>query len=499
MIDDETRGQIVRLLLVEKWSVSAIARHFGIHHSTVSNAVAREGLPAAFVPHRRSIADPYLPFMQEQLEKYPRLFASRLYEMVRQRGYTGRQDHFRTIVRRIRPKRAAEAFLRLRTLPGEQAQVDWGDFGKITIGKAVRRLSAFVMVLAWSRMVYLRFFYDMRMGAFLRGHVQAYAFFGGVPRVSLYDNLKSVVLERRGDAIRFHKEILAFARHYRYEPRPVAVARGNEKGRVERAIRFVRGSFFAAREWRDLDDLNAQALAWCIGISADRRCPEDKTLTVREAFESERSRLLPEPADPWPAEDRVEVNVRKQPYGRFDLNDYSVPHDRVNRTLTVVATEQRVRILDGNDEVANHARSWERDQQIENQGHIERLVKTKRAAREHRSTDRLVRAAPRTRQLMAALAEQGTHLGGCVSHLVRLLDEFGGAALDDAIGEVLVRGTPHVHAVRQVLDRGRHERGLPPPIPVALPDDPRVRNIVVKPHALAPYDAIGDSEDDNDR
>ena len=81
------------------------------------------------------------------------------------------------------------------------------------------------------------------MDSFLRGHVLAFAAFGGVARVLLYDNLKSAVLERVGDAIRFHPDLLAFAAAHRYEPRPVAVARGNEKGRVERSIRYIRDNF----------------------------------------------------------------------------------------------------------------------------------------------------------------------------------------------------------------------------------------------------------------
>ena len=172
-----------------------------------------------------------------------------------------------------------EAYLRLKTLPGEQAQVDWGHFGTITIGRATRPLMAFVMVLSWSRQICLRFFLDARMASFLRGHEAAFQAWGGLPRVLLYDNLKSAVLERQGDAIRFHPTLLALAAHYRFEPRPVAVARGNEKGRVERAIRYVRDAFFAARTWQDLDDLNAQADAWCHGQAADRPCPEERTLT----------------------------------------------------------------------------------------------------------------------------------------------------------------------------------------------------------------------------
>ncbi|HEY3494901.1 MAG TPA: IS21 family transposase, partial [Polyangiaceae bacterium] len=126
------------------------------------------------------------------------------------------------------------------TLPGEQGQVDWGHFGKVQIGAATRTLWAFVMVLSWSRHIFLRFYLSAAMPSFLRGHVDAFRFFGGVPRVLLYDNLKSAVLERVGQAIRFHPTLLELSAHYLYEPRPVAPARGNEKGRVERAIRYVR-------------------------------------------------------------------------------------------------------------------------------------------------------------------------------------------------------------------------------------------------------------------
>ena len=149
------------------------------------------------------------------------------------------------------------------------------------------------------------------MESFLRGHVAAFDAWGGVPRVLLYDNLKSVVLERRGDAIRFHPTLLGFAGQYRYEPRPVAVARGNEKGRVERAIRYVRDGFFAARTFKDLDDLNAQAEAWCIGPAADRRCPDEPDRTVREVFAEERARLLRAARQPGAAA-RTRRGLRRQ-------------------------------------------------------------------------------------------------------------------------------------------------------------------------------------------
>ena len=270
MISQEMEAKILRLYHVEKWKPGTLAKQLGVHASTVRRVLAQAGQPGGQSSPRPSLADPYLDFIVATMAKWPDICASRLHEMVRERGYPGGPDHFRGIVARHRPKRHAEAFLRLRTLPGEQAQVDWGHFGQVTLSGCARPLVAFVMVLAWSRQIFLRFGPDLRTGAFLRWHIEAFEALGGVPRVALYDNLKSAVLERSGDAIRFNPDILAFASHYRYEPRAAAPYRGNEKGRVERAIRFVRTSFFAAREWTDLDDLNAQAKAWCEGIAASR-------------------------------------------------------------------------------------------------------------------------------------------------------------------------------------------------------------------------------------
>jgi transposase len=501
MICDELEARIRLLLTAENWPVNTVAAQLGVHHTVVERVRDRAGLPRPARPPRPSLVDPFVPFITQTLEKYPRLCASRLYQMVRERGYTGSPDHFRHMVARHRPRRPAEAYLRLRTLPGEQAQVDWGHFGKVRVGLGERALMAFVMVLSYSRMLFLRFFLDARMPSFLRGHQAAFAAFGGCPRVALYDNLKSAVLERRGDAIRFHPTLLAFAGHYRYEPRPVAPARGNEKGRVERAIRYARTAFFAARKWRDLDDLNQQADAFCTGQAAQRRCPEDPTLTVGQAFELERPTLLPLPPNPFDTDERVPVDVGKTPYIRFDGNDYSVPHTAVRKTLVVVASPEQVRVLEGNEVIASHPRSYDRRQQIEDPRHVEELVAEKRKARRHRGLDRLQHAAPSSGALLAAIAERGSNLGGSTARLLRLLDQHGARELEAAIAEALAHGTPHLAAVHQVLDRRRFASGQPPPVPVVLPDDPRIKNLVVKPHALGTYDALntkGGDDTDND-
>lgn len=496
-ISPELEAQILRYHHVEKWLVGTIARQLGVHHTTVDRVLSQAGLPKAARPARPALIDPFVPFVVETLERFPTLTASRLFEMVRERGYAGGPDHFRHLLAHYRPRPQPQAYQRLKTLPGEQAQVDWAHFGKLTLGRAQRALMAFVMVLSFSRRIFLRFYLDARMANFLRGHEAAFQAWQGVPRVALYDNLKSVVLERRGDAIRFHPTLLEFAAHYRFEPRPVAVARGNEKGRVERAIRHIREAFFAARTWHDLDDLNAQAEAWCTGQSAERPCPEDRTLSVREAFAQERTHLLALPDNPYPTDERVEVKVGKTPYVRYDLNDYSIPHTHVRRVLTVLASPQQVRVLDGATVIATHPRCYDKGAQIEDPAHIAALTAVKQNARRHRATDRLVQVAPASRDLLTQAAARGDNLGSITAALLRLLDHYGAPELQAAIAEALERGVPHPHAVRLSLERRREQRHQPPPLPVALPADERVRNLVVRPHPLEDYDPLQESTDDD--
>lgn len=497
MIDPEIEAEILRLHHAEKWPVGTIACQLSLHHSVVCRVLEQAGHPRPTIT-RPSILDPYFPFVIETWKRYPKVTARRIYDMIQGRGYPGGPDHFRHRVAHLRPRPKAEAYLRLRTLPGEQCQVDWGHFGHVQIGTAKRKLMAFVMVLSYCRAIFLRFFLGSHMENFLRGHVAAFAAFGGCVRVALYDNLKSAVMERRGDAIRFHPTMLQLAAHYRFEARPVAVARGNEKGRVERAIRFVRSSFFAARSWSSLEDLNEQAQDWANNRAANRPWPEDTTRTVKEVFSEEQPRLLALPHDPFPTEERVEVKIGKTPYARFDKNDYSVPHTLVRKTLVVLASEHRVRILDGSEVMAEHERSYSRREQIEDPRHVAKLVVWKKKARLHRGTDRLAHLVPATQDLLTSMAERGLPLGPAVKVLLDLLDTHGVEAFSAAVDEVLEKGAPHPQAVRHVLERRRQAEGKPPALPLHLPDDSRVREISVKSHELGPYDTLSQGEDDAD-
>ena len=347
VIPKDQEAQIERLFFAEKWKKGTIAREVGVHHSVVTR-VLRQALEGRSEPRTRpSILEPYVPMIREVIGRHPKITASRLYRMAQERGYGGGPDHFRHELKDLRPRRSREAFLRIKVLPGEEAQVDWAHFGRVQIGTASRQLMAFVMVLSYSRQIFVHFFPGQTTVHFLRGHVLAFQAFGGVPRRILYDNLKSAVLERRRDAIRFHPDLLALSAHYHYEPRPVAPFRGNEKGRVERSIRYLRSALFEALAWDTIEELNAKARSFCESVSLERPWPEDRTRKVRDAVQEERPLLLPHPGAPFPVHDRIEVTVRKSPYVRLDTNDYSVPHTLVGETVVVVATMGTVRVLFG--------------------------------------------------------------------------------------------------------------------------------------------------------
>ncbi len=493
-IAPELRAQILRLYQAEQWRIGTIASQLHLHRDTVQRVLAQACVMRPERPLRPSQVDLYLPFILDTLAKFPTLTASRLHAMVRERGYTGGPDHFRHFVACHRPRPPAQAYLRLRTLPGEQAQVDWGHFGHLQIGRAKRPLMAFVMVLSYSRRIFLRFSLNARMDSFLRGHVLAFAAFGGVARVLLYDNLKSAVLERvdhaSGCAIRFHPDLLAFAAAHRYEPRPVAVARGNEKGRVERSIRYIRDNFFAARAFTDVDDLNAQAQAWCEGDACDRRWPEDDRLTVRQAGQAEQPSLMKLPEHDYPVAERLEVHAGKTPYVRFDLNDYSIPHTHVRRTLTVLAEPDQVRVLDGATVLATHRRSWDRRAQVEQEVHVQALVDHKRGAREHRATDRLTQAVPAAAELLQRAAARGHNLGSVTAGLSKLLDRYGAQPMQAAVVEALARDVPHPNAVRLALERARHASQTLPVVDTPLSERARSLDVTVQAHALDAYDAL---------
>ena len=495
MITEAQRAEIRRLFYAEHWRIGTIASEIGLHPATVRAALETARFNQRTVV-RPSALDPYTDFIRTTLAQYPKLRATRIHEMIVARGYAGSVGQTRRLVRRLRPRPVAEAYLRLHTLPGEQAQVDWGHFGKVTVGRAQRPLSAFVMVLGWSRALHVLFTLDQTMESFLRGHVEAFRYFGGSARTLLYDNLKSAVLARQGQAIEFHPRLLELAGHYHFLPRPCAVARGNEKGRVERQIRFLRDRFFAARSFRDVEDLNAQFLRWRTDWAHARPCPGDPDQTVAQALEQERPRLLPLPEHPFECQRVLAKTSGKTPYLRFDRNDYSIPPEFVRKPLTLVATHDHVRILDGATRVAHHTRCYDRGQTIEDPRHIEALVAFKRAARAPTGRDRLLRQLPHAEAFFAQLLEREVPLAQATAQITQLHRDYGASATDAALAHALENETVSLSSVALWLEQQRRRHHALPRVPIELPDRPGVRQLTVPPHDLETYDALSQPQDD---
>lgn len=240
MITPELRAQIRRLVLVERMKIETIARRFGVHHSTVRRTL---DTAAAEETARPSIVDPFKSYIVDRLTEHPELTAIRLWRELQSRGYPGGRAQVQRFVAKVRSPRPRKAYLRVEVEPGEQAQVDWGSFGHLRIGRAQRPLSAFAMVMSWSRALFVDFAFDMRMETFCAMHRRALEFFGGVPRRILYDNLKTVVLHHVGASVQFNPRFMSFAGHYLFEPVAAPVRYPEAKGRVEASIKYVRHSF----------------------------------------------------------------------------------------------------------------------------------------------------------------------------------------------------------------------------------------------------------------
>ncbi len=496
----DQRVRIRRLFYAEHWKVGTIALQLGVHPDTVKAALGTNTFVSRGPEARAKLIAPFADFILQTLTTYPRLRSTRLYDMLVERGYEGSKRQLRRYVAEVRPRRQRqEAYLRLTTMPGEQGQVDWGDFGTLDVAGGQRRLSVFVMVLPCSRGAYARFTLDQRMDSFLRAHVEAFDFFDGAPRQILYDNLKSVVLERVGEHVRFHDELLALAGHYHFLPRPCAPYRPNEKGSVERFIQYIRTSFFEARRFDGIDDLNRQLARWLEERAHARIHPTDpERRTVSEHLELERRRLLALPEHPSNTE-RVELlRSGKQPYLRFDCNDYSIPHTLVRKTLMLRASERSVRIFEGNKLVCEHARSYRKRQVFEDRAHIDALANEKRRASELRGRDRLRSMCASADALLDDLARRGEPIRQRTTALNRLLERYGAAALDFAMAEALDKGAPSVGSIAYLLDQDSRDAGRPVPLEVDVPEHVRAKDVIVVPHDMSDYDQLGVEPDDDD-
>ena len=485
-IDPSKEHDIRRLADVEKWKRGTIAAELGVHPDVVDRVLDRGAERALVVAPRPSLVDAYVPFIDETLKAHPRLRATRLFDMLRLRGYEGGIAILRRHVAEVRPAPRGEVYLWTERLVGEQAQVDWAHVGSLAVTGGTRPLWVFVMVLAYSRAMWAELVFDLTVESLRRSLVRAARFFGGVTRQWLFDNPKTVVLARHGDAVRYHPGLLEIAGALRVQPRLCRPRRPTDKGGVERANRFLHDRFFAARTLSSVDDGNRQLLAFIRDIADIRPHPRFRDRTVAEVFAEEKQRLLSLPAT-LPETDLVApANVDSTAFVRFGTNLYSVPPRYARATVTLVASDCEVRLLDGSHVVAKHERSWGKHQRVEDPGHRSELLEQKRAARTPKMRDRLLAQVAGIDALYTRWVEVGRNVGLMTARTGKLLDLYGAEVLTQAVAVVLARGLHDPGALALRCEEVR--RAADKPVPVALELGPHVPDCDVTPHDLGKYD-----------
>jgi transposase len=262
MLDVEERFMI-RVLHRKGLSISEIARRTGRDRKTVRKAISGPVMAQA-KPRQVRVRkiDPYVPYLLERIGVGV-LNAHKLYQEIRGLGYPGKETQVRIFVQPHRERQRSQATVRFETKPGQQAQVDWGHFGHILHHGKRRRLYCFLMTLGWSRAMYLEFTVSMDIAWWLRCHVHAFHYLGGVTKEILHDNLKTAVISHsRNEAVRWTPRYLDLADYYGFTPRACRPYRAQTKGKVESGVRYVRGNFWPGLRYTDLADLNDQGLSW---------------------------------------------------------------------------------------------------------------------------------------------------------------------------------------------------------------------------------------------
>ncbi len=489
MITPEIRAAMRRLVLREGWKIETAARRFGVHHSVVRRAIRDPDGVTEHRPPAPSELDPFREHIIRRLTEHPDLTAVRLFMELQGAGFKGGIAQLRRYVAKVRAPRARKAYLRIETEPGEQAQVDWGSFGHWRVGNTQRPLSAFAMVMRWSRAIYVDFSLDMRMDTFLRMHQRALAFFGGVPKRIVYDNLKSVVLHHVGSTVQFNPAFLGFAGHYLFEPVAAPVRYPEFKGGVEAAIKYIRHSFFYGRTFSSLADLRAQVSAWA-EHTANARIHGTTRERPLERLLLERPRLRPLPEHTFDTDLVLPMVVSKEARVHLDTNTYSVPHRLVGQSVHLRADDTTVRIVAGGAVVAEHARCWGRRQPIEDRAHIDAMLEKRPAAHAPRRRDRLAALSPESRVYLQEIARRRIDLEGEIQKLQRLVVLYGEADVAEGMKRALAARTFGVRNVRALIDQSRFARGLGEPPEPIVTGNTTADEIIVEPHPLETYDAL---------
>jgi transposase len=458
-------AEIRRLAEIEHLSGRAIAERLHCSRHTVAAALQLQQPPAQTAAPRASLLDPYGEQIKELLAKYPDLSAVRIREEIARgpHGYTGSTIILRRYLRQIRPARG-RVYQEVHYEPGQALQVDWGECGRVQVGSTTRKVSVFVAVLCYSRMVYIEFTLSQRKAEFYRGLVNALTFFGGSPRHLIFDNLKAAVLNGAGRSACYHPEFLALCGYFCLQPVACARRDPESKGVVEGSVRYVKHNALAGRAEQLLrfEDYLALAPYWRDQVANVRR-HESTHERPLDLWEEERVRLRPLPAIPFDTDEVVPAIVNPHARIAFDGNRYSAPPQFVRKPLTLRANRDELRLLHEGQVVAQHVRSYERGQVLVLPEHRLAALSLRQRPRQQALERDFDAWGPEARAFHLGLNSRPVKTGVHLRRLLKLAQVYGRTEVLAAISRAVALATYDAAYVENLLLAERRRRQLPTP------------------------------------
>jgi transposase len=436
MIDYDLFCKIRHLKEREGLNAHQIAGELAMDPRTVAKWLARERFCQRKTAVRSSKLDPFKNDIARMLETHA-FTAAQVLQRISEQGFAGGYTIVKEYVSRIRPPKT-RAFLTLSFAPGECAQVDWGSYGSVTVGNTQRRLSFFVMVLCYSRMLYVEFTVSQTMEHFLACHQNAFDFFGCVPKRLMVDNLKSAVLRRIvGRAPVFNPKYLDLANHYGFAISACNLGKGNEKGRVENAVGYVKKNFLAGLDIPDFAAIAPAARHWLETVANVRIHGETRKRPM-EFFEEERPCLSALPANGFDVATVSQLRASSQFRITLDTNRYSVPAEYAGRRLTVKTYPERLCIYCADKLIARHVRSYDRNQDFEDPDHPKALLAQRKKARDQKIFMRFISLSPKADLYYRKLEERRLNPREHVRKIVALSEIYGHEPVARAIQDAFV-------------------------------------------------------------
>jgi transposase len=467
----DPRAEVLRLSLVEGKPVRAIARILKMSRKTIRRILTPT--PAASrgsSPERRSrLTDAYDDTIRELVRDDERIPAPAVLERLRAVGFSGGITVVRDRLRELRPRVQREPFLTLEHPPGKQLQIDWFDLGFMIPGLP-RRVSGFVAVLPYSRVLYLEFTVSQRFGAFIRCMERALAFFGGTAHADVFDNMKTVVLRRVRGVPQFHPRFVEYARIRDFAITACTPEKPNQKGNVERGIGFVRTRFVPGRRCVSLLDLNQQGMRWRDDFANGRVHETTGKVPLLVFNHHERRALKPITAASFDTDDIDTDTVTKSFRVRFDRNTYSVPPRLLSQQVLIRGNDNEVAVHLGDKEIARHLRSWSSGEDVEHPSHRNAAREIKQGEGRDAVPLGLEGLAVVGRDYLKILTAGSRSIRREVTRLVFLVEVFGAEQTRSAIDEVMRSGHVGAEYVEYVLRHRRQLAPMPPPLRLGRPE-----------------------------